>query len=263
MAEREGQASFDCAAEAYVRARPAYPHPAVVALITNLGLAPGGHVVDLGAGTGILSHQLAAHGLTVTAVEPTASMRLRIIASDRVRPHAGYAESTGLPDGCADAVVAGTAWHWFDARRAIVEVRRLLEPGRGGLGMLWNLYDESVDWVAEYADISYRRRAVDSPSARDGAWRDYFDGLAGWEPLQEARWANEHTMTPEQLVERLLSSSAIASLAPADQDDVRHDAWAVLRRYGLEARPQIDLPYVTSLYWTKPLPDLLPSHGPH
>lgn len=106
---------FDRAANVYARARPAYSEDAVAYLITSLGLTPGEHVVDLGAGTGVFSRQLAAHGFNVTAVEPSGPMRAEIAATDRVRPHAGYAESTGLPAACADAVVAATAWHWFDA----------------------------------------------------------------------------------------------------------------------------------------------------
>lgn len=246
--------------------------------MSGLGLASGGHVVDLGAGTGAFSRLLANHGFEVTAVEPSAAMRAHITGSDvsgpdsgadsgsdvsgselagpgRVTPHAGEAEATGLREGCADAVVAATAWHWFDAARAIQEVRRLLRPGSGGLGLLWNLYDESVEWVAEFADITYRRRPAGSPSARDGAWRGFFDGLTGWSPLREARLPNPQTTTPERLVDRLMSSSAVANLPAAGQEDVRDEAWALLRRHGLAERSQVVLPYVTAVYWTRPSPD--------
>ncbi|WP_020575195.1 class I SAM-dependent methyltransferase [Actinopolymorpha alba] len=252
MANEAVRHGFDGAADAYAHSRPAYPDEAVAMLLRSFGLTPGAHVVDLGAGTGIFSHHLAAQGLTITAVEPSAEMRAKIIASDHVTTHAGQAESTGLPDRSADAVVAATAWHWFDAERAIKEVRRILKPGAGGLGLLWNLYDESVAWVAEYADISYRRRPANSPSARDGDWRAFFDGLSGWEPLQEARFDNPQDTTPDRLIERLLSSSAIANLSTAEREDARQEAWSVLRRHGLAARAQVVLPYVTTLHWTKP-----------
>jgi SAM-dependent methyltransferase len=247
-------------ADVYRRSRPAYPDEAVAALVRGLGLASGGHVVDLGAGTGVFSRQLVDHGFEVTAVEPSAAMRTHIAGPDlagsgRVTPHAGEAEATGLRDGCADAVVAATAWHWFDAARAIQEVRRLLRPGVGGLGLLWNLYDESVAWVAEFADISYRRRPAGSPSARDGAWRGFFDGLAGWSPLHQARFPNPQTTTPERLVDRLMSSSAVAALPAVEQEAVRDEAWALLRHHGLAERSQVVLPYVTAVYWTRPSPD--------
>lgn len=264
MSNQSAGRGFDSVADAYRRSRPAYPDASVAALVSGLGLASGGHVVDLGAGTGVFSRQLAGRGFDVTAVEPSAAMRAHIagsnsagsnvVGSGRVTAHAGKAEATGLPDGCADAVVAATAWHWFDAARAIQEVRRLLRPGMGGLGLVWNLYDESVAWVAEFADISYRRRPASSPSARDGAWRGFFDGLTDWSPLQEARFPNPQTTTPERLVDRLMSSSAVANLPPVKQDDVRDEAWALLRRNGLAAQSQVVLPYVTAVYWTRPSP---------
>ncbi|MGW5363863.1 class I SAM-dependent methyltransferase [Actinopolymorpha pittospori] len=255
MATQSGGRGFDGVADAYRRSRPAYPDAAVDALVSGLGLASGGHVVDLGAGTGVFSRLLANHGFEVTGVEPSAAMRAHIAGPGRVTPHAGEAEATGLRSGCADAVVAATAWHWFDAARAIQEVRRLLRPGVGGLGLLWNLYDESVVWVAEFADITYRRRPAGSPSARDGAWRGFFDGLTGWSPLREARFPNPQTTTPERLVDRLMSSSAVANLPAEEQGDVRDEAWALLRRHGLAERSQVVLPYVTAVYWTRPSPD--------
>ena len=66
----------------------------------------------------------AERGLLVSAVEPVAAMRYQTADVPGVAFHDGLAERTGLPDGCADAVVAATAWHWFDAPAAIREVRR-------------------------------------------------------------------------------------------------------------------------------------------
>lgn len=253
MDERAAR-GYEQGAEPYRRARPGYPEPAFETLLRALDLGVGKHVVELGAGTGICTRQLVDHGLRVTAVEPVESMRSRLLASVDVQVLSGTAERTGLPGGVADAVVAATAWHWFDAARALDEVRRLLRPDTsGGLGLLWNNYDESVPWVAEFAAIAYRRRPSDQPSARDGRWRERFESLTGWTALEEAHFSHPWSTAPRGLVDRMLSSSAIANLDEPERERTRQEVWDVLAAHGLAAGPDVVLPYRTSVYWTRPV----------
>src|SRR4029079_880649 len=65
-----------------------------------------------------------------------------------VRAMAGTAERIPLPDASADALFVGQAFHWFDGPAALAEIARVLVPG-GALGLVWNLRDERVPWVAE------------------------------------------------------------------------------------------------------------------
>ena len=67
---RERASSFGAVAEAYERARPGYPEEAVRWLAGE----PPRDVLDLGAGTGKLTRQLAAAGHRVTAVDPSPEM---------------------------------------------------------------------------------------------------------------------------------------------------------------------------------------------
>ena len=96
-------------------------------------------VLDLGAGTGALTAGLVAAGLSVTAVEPDPEMltELRRRLPD-VPAAVGRAEAVPLPDGSVDAVLVGTAFHWFDTGRALSEITRVLRPD-GVLGVLYNL----------------------------------------------------------------------------------------------------------------------------
>ena len=72
--------SFGPAADLYDRVRPQYPVEAIQWALAPLG--PGAHdVVDLGAGTGILTRQLSALGHRVLAIEPDGKMRERLAAT--------------------------------------------------------------------------------------------------------------------------------------------------------------------------------------
>lgn len=110
-------------------------------------------MLELGAGTGKLTRQLARRDLEVTAVEPSPEMLEEL---HRQLPEAeaviGSAEKLPLPDDTFDLVVAAQAWHWFDVRRAAAEAARVLRPG-GRLGLVWNSRDDRVDWVAELSEI--------------------------------------------------------------------------------------------------------------
>lgn len=56
-----------------------------------------------------------------------------------------------VDSGCTPA----QAFHWFDHEAALTEIRRILEPG-GHLVCVWNVRDESVDWVAGCTTIMDR-----------------------------------------------------------------------------------------------------------
>ncbi|WP_432561512.1 class I SAM-dependent methyltransferase [Kineococcus sp. SYSU DK003] len=142
--------SFGAAAGAYARARPGYPDDAVDFLVGGAR-----RVLDLGAGTGKFTASLVARGIDVVAVEPSTRMLAELTATLDVEAHEGSAEATGLPDASVDAVVVAQAWHWVDPARAVPEVARVLRPG-GTLGLVWNVRDESVDWVARVWAVAQR-----------------------------------------------------------------------------------------------------------
>ncbi|MGY1679716.1 class I SAM-dependent methyltransferase [Geodermatophilus sp. SYSU D01176] len=86
-------------------------------------------VLDLGAGTGLLTGVLLAAGHEVVAVDPAEPMLAELRARyPRVTTHVGEAEVLPLPDGSVDAVVAGQAAHWFEPEPAAVQMRRCCVP---------------------------------------------------------------------------------------------------------------------------------------
>lgn len=250
---------YQRAAGVYERSRPSYPLAALAAVADALPLEAGRTVVDLGAGTGKFTRLLALTGAEVLAVEPVAEMRERLAELlPAVAVSAGTAEDTGLPDGCADAVVAAQSWHWFEADRALAEAERLLRPG-GALVLVWNTYDTSVPWVRDFQDIYFRLAPPDLPSpplvgtdGRSAGWREAFAARAGWGRIEERHWPNPHTTTVADVVERMMSSSHIAVLDPAAQARVRSEVESVLGAHdATRSSGDIEMPYTTDVYWVR------------
>jgi SAM-dependent methyltransferase len=149
MTTRAVQAgSFGTVAATYAAVRPGYPAAAV-----RWGLPPDARVaLDLGAGTGKLSEELAALGLIVHAVDPDERMLdelRRTVPAAYART--GSAEEIPLPDASVDAVLVGHAFHWFGPA-ALGEMARVLRPG-GTVALLWNLRDDSVEWVERFGAL--------------------------------------------------------------------------------------------------------------
>lgn len=69
--------------------------------------------------------------------------------------------------------------------------------------------------------------------------------------------ANPLSTTPDELIDRLLSSSVIAALSPSQQDALRVEGWDTLRAHGLADEPRVTLPYVTLACWTRPSENVL------
>ncbi|HEY5833605.1 class I SAM-dependent methyltransferase [Streptomyces sp.] len=255
---------YQRAAGVYERSRPSYPLAALAALADALPLESGRTVVDLGAGTGKFTRLLALTGAEVLAVEPVEEMRERLAELlPGVAATDGTAEDTGLPGGCADAVVAAQSWHWFEQDAALAEVERLLRPG-GALALVWNTYDTSVPWVREFQDIYFRLAPRDLPSPplasglgdhpAGGGWREAFAARKGWGTIEERHWPNPHTTTVADVVERMMSSSHIAVLDPAAQARVRSEVESVLASLDATGRGgggAIELPYMTDVYWLR------------
>ena len=79
----------------------------------------------------------------------------------------GTATAIPLADQSVDAVVCAQAFHWFAAAEALREIHRVLRPG-GTLGLVWNMRDARVPWVARL-DAIVNRHEGDTPRYYTGA----------------------------------------------------------------------------------------------
>lgn len=225
-AARQG---FTLAAQAYARGRPEYPDEILAWLTRDLALAPGLVAVDLGAGTGKFTRLLKQAGAKVIAIEPVRAMREELQAklgadsgvdvSANVSAVDGTAQQMPLADASADIVVCAQAFHWFATKEALAEIYRVLKPG-GRLGLIWNVRDESVDWVAAITAIIAPLEG-DTPRFHRGDWRLPFIDNPHFTPLREARFPYRHVGTAQQvIIDRIMSVSFIASLPEAQRRQV-------------------------------------------
>ena len=236
-------------ADAYVRGRPDFPSAAYAWLREDLGLQPGKTVIDLGAGTGKFTRLLVETGATVTAVEPVAAMRDRMVRDlPGVTSLQGHAQNIPLPDACADALICAQAFHWFANADSLAEIRRVLKPG-GVLGLIWNVRDQSVDWVRALTSIMDPYEG-DAPRYDDGEWRAVFPAR-GFGELHEKSFPHVHIGSPAQvIVDRVASVSFIAALDVPTRARVLAKVRALIDATPeLAGRSSVSFPYITRVYW--------------
>jgi SAM-dependent methyltransferase len=232
--EHQHALSFGAIAARYDRYRPTYPSAAV---LWALGERPL-RVADLGAGTGILSRVLQQLGHEVIAVEPDELMRASLAQlSPGVTAVAGAAEATGLPDRSVDAVVAGQAYHWFDADRAHPEIVRVLRPG-GIFAALRNDADPAIPWTVRFYEI------IDGPVAAEGPWAagELFDAAA------RAEFRHEVWLTPDDLLALATTRSPYLVATPQGQVDLLDAVRRLTIDAGLADQERFPMPYLTRVH---------------
>jgi ubiquinone/menaquinone biosynthesis C-methylase UbiE len=257
MSDEQFATAFGKAAQDYERGRPGYPPEAIDALFRELRLERRSVVVDLAAGTGKLTRDLTGRFDRVIAIEPLAEMREQLA---RTAPAAealgGTAERMPLSDASAAGIFVGQAFHWFDGRRALDEIARVLKP-RGGLGLLWNTTPwerrEGV-WFGLLDDLLKHSRADLSVMGRhaSGRWREAFDDEQRFRPLSRATFDNTQRISRDEFLANLASRSYVARLDPEARRELIGQIADLLERADapIEAGGVV-VPMHTAVYWTQ------------
>jgi SAM-dependent methyltransferase len=242
MATREEMSrSFGSAAGVYDAGRPEYPAEAVAWMLEPVRRADRRpRVADVGAGTGKLTRVLVELDADVVAIDPDAAM-LELVALPDVPTFVGTGEKLPLPDGGFDAVVFGQAWHWVDPPAASAEVARVLRPG-GVLGLIWNIRDESVAWVAEMGAIMHGS-AAEVMMASGGP-----TGAAPFGRPESRSWPWRRAMTRAGLLDMVHSRSYVFTAEQDERERIDRELSAVFDRIGAVGDAVIELPYVTTVF---------------
>jgi SAM-dependent methyltransferase len=194
----------------YVSTRPGYPSGVLDLLRAEAGLTPDTVVADVGSGTGLSAEPFLRNGNVVYGVEPNPDMRAAAEAFLATVPTfhsvAGSAEATTLPPTSVDLVVAGQAFHWFDAPKARTEFRRILRPG-GFVALVWNTRQlDTTPFLRGYENLLRRfgtdYQEVVHTNVSPDALRAFFGG-----DYRSVVLPNEQAFDREGVRGRLRSSS--------------------------------------------------------
>ncbi|HEY9323287.1 MAG TPA: class I SAM-dependent methyltransferase [Agromyces sp.] len=238
--------SFGAAAAAYQAGRPDYPREAV-----DWMLAPVHHpgralrAADVGAGTGKLTRTMVEAGAEVVAIDPDPTMLQTLRASVHGVPtFVGTAERMPLPDAALDAVLLGQAWHWVDPGHGSAETARVLRSG-GVLGLVWNIRDESVPWVAELTAAMHGSHAEQLLASGGPVVADPY-GAAEY-----GRWEWSRELDRRSLVDMAASRSYVITAEEQERGRILAAVDALFDRHHrvtAGGASVIDLPYVTHAY---------------
>ena len=229
--------TFDDEAELYERVRPSFAAAAL-----DWALPAGAkRVLDLGAGTGKLTSALVERGLDVVAIDPSPNMLAQLQAKlPGVDARVASSEDTGLADASVDAIVVGSAFHWFTRPDAEAEMARILRPG-GTAGLLWNLRDPSSPTVQAFHVAQAHATESQPPEHSRVTLDPHWFG-----PTEFGSFPHVQRLRPADLVDLVASRSYVIAMAEPDRarllDRVRH---FVRTDPGLAGQTTFDLPYLT------------------
>jgi SAM-dependent methyltransferase len=197
--------------ESYRLGRPRYPAQIVDLLRQECGLRDNAMIVDVAAGTGLLSEIFLAAGFAVTAVEPNAEMRAACSELGprypRLRCVMGTAEQTGLAAQSADLITVAQAMHWFNLELARTEFARILRPN-GCCAVIYNNRHQGGDPFHDAFEQFLLKFGIDYDSVKkqhvSGERLNHFFTPA---EMKCAVFPNSQTLNREAFEGRVLSSS--------------------------------------------------------
>lgn len=261
---REQRLVFGEVAELYDRHRPTYPDAVVDDLVELAGLRPGSPVLEIGAGTGKATMLVAARGMRVVAVEPSAEMasvaRSRCSAVGDIQIEESDFEQWDPGGREFPLVFAAQAWHWVDPEVGFAKAASVLRPG-GVLAAFWNrpmwtraalrevLIDAYREAAPEVLDETDPMHPANSPSGDEVPWRS---GVAAEEGLGDVEvrdydWSQPYTGGDYAAL--LQTHSTVRVLDPERRQTLVDTVARAIERHG----NTFELPLVTRLYLARRL----------
>jgi ubiquinone/menaquinone biosynthesis C-methylase UbiE len=146
----------------YAHYRWRYASRAIETIFEKTRLGQTSQVIELGAGTGILTREITPRLKHVYAIEPDMHLigwiREGLPAGSPISVITAQAEAVPLPTGSADAVMIAQAIHWFNPPAARSEIQRLLKK-EGWLVLLRN-YGVDAELSLAYQSLNSAENGI-------------------------------------------------------------------------------------------------------
>lgn len=157
-------ASFDMFAETYHSVRPGYPAQLYEDIRELCGIGKESRLLEIGAGSGIATVELAKLGGHVVAIEPGSHLAAIARKQTREFPNVEVIEGTFESFESSDhfdAILAFTAYHWIDQGIGYQKVHDLLDDA-GSLVLVWNSFFLSDSEVTAEVNRAYHEYLPDA-----------------------------------------------------------------------------------------------------
>jgi SAM-dependent methyltransferase len=139
-------------AQLYEDIRPSYPDQLIQDLVETTRVPQSGRLLEIGAGTGKATVQLAKRGYRIRCIEPGENLAGILIAKCSCYPSvrvdvASFEEWTPDEDPKFDLIFCAQAFNWLDPKIRYRKCHELLDEG-GHLALFWYGHEDE-HWESE------------------------------------------------------------------------------------------------------------------
>ena len=241
---------FNTKAEIYNNYRPTYSKKCIKFIYDSKIIARSDIIIDVGAGTGILSKLFLDQGNKVFAIEPNMDMRNK--CTENLKQYKNFnsinatAENTMLPPHFANAVIAGQAFHWFDLFAFKKECIRILDD-RELVILIWNRKIQNCEMEIERQKIRAQYCSVFDNYSNN--WNTREEAIANFFNYNYncKLFANNLINTYHEFIGRTFSDSRAPFLDSKEYSQYSSALKLYFDKYSIEGK--LIVPNETILFW--------------